>query len=155
MPLAFQKTGHTLVQRVSFFVGGESVLMDKALHRQMLSSVDVLRLLACSSLVKSSLLFYNALRHAETYFLLITCSLYKLHVNLDWCYCLCMQEPKHISRLHSGPTFHSCDHCLCFNCLHLLKLQWHLAVTFSIIMHMLTHAQPWHVAEFVTSLSVA
>lgn len=95
------------------------------------------------------------LAHAETYFLLIMCSLYKLPVNLDWCFGLCMQEPKHFSDFHSGPTLQSCGYCLYFQCLHLRNLKWGLAVTFSIIMHMLTHAQPWHVTEFVSCLLVA
>lgn len=43
-----------------FFVGGESVLMYKAFHWQMLSIVDFLGISACSSSVKSSLLFWNA-----------------------------------------------------------------------------------------------
>jgi hypothetical protein len=136
-----------------FFVGGESVLMYKAFHWQMLSSVDFLGLPACSSSVKSSLLFCNALRQAETYFPLIMCSLYKLPVNLDWCFGLCMLVPNtsdtstvvHLSSLVA----------ICFQCLHLHNLNWHLAVTFSIIRHMLTHAQLWHVTEFVSSLPVA
>jgi len=129
--------------------------MYMAFHWQMLSIVDFLGLPACSSSVKSSLLFWNALRHADTYFLLIICFLYKLPVNLGWYFGLCVQEPKHISHHYSGPTFQSCGYCLCFQCLHLHNLNWHLAVTFSIIMHMLTHAQPWHVTEFVSSLPVA
>jgi hypothetical protein len=107
-----------------FFVGGDSVLMYMAFHWHMLSSVDFLGHPACSSSVKSSLLFWNALHHADTYFLLIMCSLYKLPVNLGWCFALCMQEPKHISHLHSGPTFQSCGFCLCFQCLYLHNLNW-------------------------------
>ena len=98
---------------------------------------------------------FEMLAHAETYFLLIMCSLYNLPVILDWCFGLCMQEPKHFSHLHSGPTFQSCGYCLYFQCLHLHNLKWHLAVTFSVIMHMLMYAQPWHVTEVVSCLLVA